>query len=559
MLRALKRKCKVPKRRLFVEDDIEDNITKNPIIERSKRRQHEVREVEVLLRLDHPNVVKLFEVFEDEENICLVMELLKGGSLLERIVPSRSPRGMPWEEKSPRCDKQEQGRAIPLPEFEAARLFWQMLSAVIHLHGNRVVHRDIKLDHFIFSSGDEKAQLKLVDFGHAWPLKRHAAAAEGLIETEGVVLMVVQELTIPGGAGTSRYVAPEVQDESDVVAQLADRADTWALGVCLHAMLTGRLLPMDGTLTKVASFDAKTSAISEAPMWWGGNKLSSQAVDLLQQLLRLKPEKRPTAAAIARHPWLEIAAHEDLAEAATFMIPRFSDLTVTMEATSLRRLFLLAVARQLEDADCHPFHCLFRAMEAQCRGPLTEQAMASAIQRLGGVQNPLPNQKLLMQVLKAVYLVMGAVDSDASGSISWGEFLASILLTQDVLKALRKKQLQETAFDRACFRAFDHLSLGDPKISANSLRRGLRSHKAQKSVIDPEAMFRELGSARELSLEDFLLILDGIETPLVKESISEEPLPPLPAPKDSREEGDKPSFSPAGTEEFIWDGSSSYD
>ena len=52
----------------------------------------------------------------------------------------------------------------------------------------------------------------------------------------------VEELTIPGGAGTHRYLAPESHD-SHVAAHLADRADVWALGVCLHAMLTGRRKP----------------------------------------------------------------------------------------------------------------------------------------------------------------------------------------------------------------------------------------------------------------------------------------------------------------------------
>lgn len=546
VLRALKKKSKVPKKRLLVEDE-EDRQTINPIIERSKRRQEEVREVDVLLRLDHPNVVKLFEVFEDEDSVCLAMELLKGGSLLERIVPSKaSPRG--WEGAPSRCEKHQQGRSLALSEQEAAHCFWQMLSAVLHLHGHRVVHRDIKLEHFIFSSTDEKAQLKLVDFGHAWPLKPFRTP-HGVVETEGVVLMVVQELTIPGGAGTHRYVAPEIQDESEVAAHLADRADTWALGVCLHAMLTGRLLPQRG-LTQASDMDM-LSAVPEAKL----AGISSLASDLLQELLRLRPEKRPTVAAIARHPWLALAANEDLAEAATLIRPRFmADLSIVMEALSLRRLFLLVVAHQLEDAEAFPFQCLFRALEAQCRGPLTEQAMATAIQRLGHAQEQTPSQQLLLQGLKAVFCVMGAIDADASGSIGWTEFMAAILLTQDeVLAVLRKKQLQETAFERACFRAFDSLSEGEPKITPTTLARGLRPRKALQAQKHPdaEAMFNELDWRHALSLEDFLKVIDGAE--LSKVVQLEEPLPPLPPPKDSRSEEEHGKKTWGGTEEFIWD------
>ncbi|CAJ1448521.1 unnamed protein product [Effrenium voratum] len=335
-LRALKKKSKVSRKRLIVDED-EGQPTPHEV---GRRRRDEVREVEALLRLDHPNVVKLFEVFEDQDSICLVLELLPGSSLLELLMPkSSSPRAKPDRDVGRTC----------LPEMEAAEFFWQMLSAVLHLHGQRVVHRDIKLEHFIQAEG---GVLKLVDFGHAWPLQPFSSpeAAEAVIE-----VMVVQELTIPGGAGTSRYIAPEIQDESEVAAHLADRADMWALGVCLHAMLTGRLLPNCGTLTKVASINSAISQVDEGV-------LSASAHDLLEQLLQLKPENRPTSAAVARHPWLARAAHADLHPVMDLLShSRFiTDLGVIADAKPIRRLFLLVVAHELEDAQTYPYQALFR-------------------------------------------------------------------------------------------------------------------------------------------------------------------------------------------------------
>ncbi|CAJ1340680.1 unnamed protein product [Effrenium voratum] len=397
--------------------------------------------------------------------------------------------------------------------MEAAEFFWQMLSAVLHLHGQRVVHRDIKLEHFIQAEG---GVLKLVDFGHAWPLQPFSSpeAAEAVIE-----VMVVQELTIPGGAGTSRYIAPEIQDESEVAAHLADRADMWALGVCLHAMLTGRLLPNCGTLTKVASINSAISQVDEGV-------LSASAHDLLEQLLQLKPENRPTSAAVARHPWLARAAHADLHPVMDLLShSRFiTDLGVIADAKPIRRLFLLVVAHELEDAQTYPYQALFRAMEAQCRGCLTEQAVTAAVQRLANDLEP--QSQMLMKVMTAVLCVMGAVDADGSGNIGWREVLAAILLTQE--EALTSKQ--ESAFGMSCFRAFDKLSMGGQDISAASLRKCFKVPRAQKTTCleDPEDMLKELGEQR-LSRKGFLRVVGAEMQPELELS------DPLPPPKDSRD------------------------
>merc|ERR1719277_1023547 len=108
-------------------------------------------EAAILQRLDHPNIVRLFEAIEEPHAVHLVLELCEGGDVLERILAKH-------------------GR---LPEDEIAALFAQMLFAVWHLHANGVVHRDLKPEHFLFTRREpareplppEVASVKIIDFG----------------------------------------------------------------------------------------------------------------------------------------------------------------------------------------------------------------------------------------------------------------------------------------------------------------------------------------------------------------------------------------------------------
>ena len=102
-------------------------------------------EIEAMRRLDHPNIVKLFEIYQDfdEGVIHMVLELCTGGELVSRMIDS--PQG--------------------LTEGEAARLVAKMLSALRHCHEHDVVHRDVKLDNFVYEHEGDSAELKLIDFG----------------------------------------------------------------------------------------------------------------------------------------------------------------------------------------------------------------------------------------------------------------------------------------------------------------------------------------------------------------------------------------------------------
>ena len=132
-------------------------------------------EVSALKTLDHPNVVKLFEVYQDKNWVFLVLEYLDGGELFDYIT-----------------DRDH------LTEADAARFFKQMMSAIIYCHKNRICHRDLKPDNFMLASKDKDAYIKLIDFG----LSRSFYKFHG--EGKGEVIRMETRV------GTSLYMAPEV-------------------------------------------------------------------------------------------------------------------------------------------------------------------------------------------------------------------------------------------------------------------------------------------------------------------------------------------------------------
>jgi calcium-dependent protein kinase len=100
------------------------------------------REINCLRILDHPNIVKLFDLYEDQKYLNLVMEYCNGGELLERILK----KGV-------------------YDEQIAASQLRQIVLACNYLHQNGIVHRDLKPENFLFENKEENAQLKLIDFG----------------------------------------------------------------------------------------------------------------------------------------------------------------------------------------------------------------------------------------------------------------------------------------------------------------------------------------------------------------------------------------------------------
>ena len=155
-------------------------------------------QIDILRKLDHPHIVGLKEVVLDQTNTYIIMELLGGGELFNRIVD----RG-------------------PFPEPEAAKLFAQILLSMEYLHSLDIVHRDVKPENILYTAEGSNS-VKLIDFGYA-----------GVWSPE-------KELT--GLCGTPDYVAPEVltwYEDEESGTPYGKSSDLWSLGVLLYVILSG--------------------------------------------------------------------------------------------------------------------------------------------------------------------------------------------------------------------------------------------------------------------------------------------------------------------------------
>uniref|UniRef100_L7M026 non-specific serine/threonine protein kinase n=1 Tax=Rhipicephalus pulchellus TaxID=72859 RepID=L7M026_RHIPC len=232
------------------------------------RRIDTTQEVQLLKMCQgHNNIVQFVESFQDEAHTYIVLELLTGGELLDRI----------------------RGRTH-FTESEARRIFRRLVSAVHHMHSRGVVHRDLKPENLLFTDNSDNATIKVVDFGFAG------------LKPQDNQLMKTPCFTL-------NYAAPEVLQQArpgnNAANGYTESCDLWSLGVILYTMLSGRA-PFQ-TPSRNANSAALMQRIREGEFSFNGPQwepVSDQAKDVIRRLLTVEIQHRLTMSELRAHQWV---------------------------------------------------------------------------------------------------------------------------------------------------------------------------------------------------------------------------------------------------------------
>ena len=202
------------------------------------------REIDILKKLNHPNVVRMYDLIETPKQLHLVLELIPGGSLGSYLKKKPNKR---------------------FEELECKIMFKQIVSAIEYIHSQKVTHRDLKLENLLL---DSSGMIKIIDFGFSTCFSH--------------------EKKVKIFCGTPTYMAPEIVSRKEY---LGPPADIWALGILLYVMLVGFFpfrAPTDRELFKKI----------EKGLFSIPNHVLSGGKGLIHKILNVDPNNRPTACEI---------------------------------------------------------------------------------------------------------------------------------------------------------------------------------------------------------------------------------------------------------------------
>lgn len=215
--------------------------------------EHQLRrEIEIQSHLRHPNILRLYGYFHDEQRVYLILEYAPNGELFRALQAQPSKR---------------------FDELRAAAYIQQLADALHYCHSKKVIHRDIKPENLLLGA---KGELKIADFG--WSVHAPSSRRDTL-------------------CGTLDYLPPEM-----VQGRPHDhKVDLWSLGVLCYEFLTGKP-PFEAE-----TYEETYARISRAQYSFPGH-VSASAKDLITKLLQLNPNNRLSLEGVLDHPWIKESA-----------------------------------------------------------------------------------------------------------------------------------------------------------------------------------------------------------------------------------------------------------
>jgi len=386
-------------------------------------------EIIVLQSLDHPNIVKAYEVYENKVNIYLVLENCTGGDLYSRG---------------------------PYSEKYSAKIIGKLLSAILHMHNHNITHRDLKFENVMFESNAEDAEIKLIDFGLAKkcdPKKSKYMSA---------------------GVGTIYTIAPEIFS-----GVYTSQVDMWSIGVMTYMLLSSSKPFHEKRKSRMISRITRGDYTFYSSVW---QNLSEESKKFVESLIVVEPTKRLTAKQAMKHTWLSdefplseriphasvmnkvqesIAEYDNIGELKKMALMVIAHKSSSDEIVELRKAFdaydtandgvisltefkaiMSSSATKYTDEDIERifntldagkdgsiYYTEFLAATLEAQGRIVEETLANAFDRIDSDDTGYISRENLTEFLGKEYSeekvdsLLAEADQDRDGKISFEEFL----------------------------------------------------------------------------------------------------------------------------------------
>lgn len=408
-----------------------------------------LKEIEILITLDHPNIIKIYEYYTDELNYYLITDYISNGELSEYVA-----------------------KAKVLSEKQTQNIMTQLLCAVNYLHSNNIAHRDIKLENVLVekvteTNNEKMLSIKLIDFGTSNYIKKK--------NTSNFTIKV----------GSPFYMAPEVLNK-----KYNNKCDIWSCGVLMFILLKG-YPPFKGQTEEELFNNIKNTVIKFDEI----HDLSPQAKDLLSKMLERDVKMRFSAKECLKHRWIKIYSEKqnvsnEVVHTALTNISNYNATEKLQQATIAYIVHFVSPNNEVED-----LKKVFSQFDKNNDGHLSYEEIDKAFNQYFTDKN---NFQSFTQKNK-IYKVLDKIDTGKTGRISYEQFLQ---LSMNQKEILNEKNL------KSAFEKFDFDQ--DGKLSKEEIKNVLGENDFQ--YVNELLKLVDMNKDGYLSFEEFKSLMDCVLT-----------------------------------------------
>ena len=429
-------------------------VIKKSSAKAKEEEENLMNEVDILRKLDHPNIVKITDFYSLKTEYNIITEYCQEGELFDEIKAQS-----------------------PFSEAMAAWYLRQILSAVCYCHGMNIIHRDLKPENILIVKRQKNGYhpIKIIDFGTAKVFQKEKA----------------EHLLI----GSAYYIAPEVLSRN-----YTELCDLWSCGVIMYILLTGRP-PFNGSSEEEIMKKIKEGNYDLKKYPWG--IISEEAKDLLKGLLQVNAKKRFSAKQALEHKWFQIEKTKSSLNAYNVknrQLNKLIDNLMKYRSDNVLRCAVIAllVHNSIQLNQAHDAVKLFNQIDKNGDGKISKDELFNGLQSY-------KKDISFDELKKQVDIIFTNIDSDHNGYLEYEEFVRA---------AIDKDHFLSVNFLQFAFHYFDkdhdgEITLEEVKNKFFLSDKNKNNAKAQEQL---QKSFNEIdiNGDGKLSFEEFAKMMENI-------------------------------------------------